>query len=286
MRRIGRIPGIWLVISFLLALTAALTVAFLVLRDNGSAPSVVNRAHAHSEYASSILTTTEELPRFPGSVVKYEGCEDAEVNNCWQELRADRPLSEVIQYYKDALQNDGWVINTEHNRGDSTYLELLRINQAGKAPMRRWLRLSISQWGETGASINLSWERWPDPYKVPYYPDAENVQSHWDQSADPDYLCDKLKLITMYTTPATSAAILGYYLTLMPLDGWNWVVAISPTSKSFGYSRRFEEGFISSKVLLDIQPVVNNANLRKVQLSVSAYEFTKYCIEHDGNMEP
>ena len=201
-RLIGRIPRIWLLIGLVLALDVALTVTFLVLRDNERASSVANHAHAHSEYASSIITTTEELLHFPGSLVKYEGCEDAEVNNCWQELRADRPFNEVIRYYEDALHNDGWVINTEHDLDSSTYLELLKDQSRGTAPMRRWLRLSISQWGEMGASIDLSWDD----------------------------------------------------------------VAISPTSKSFGYSRRFGEGFISSKVLLDIQP--QECTKRKVLCAV------------------
>ena len=273
-------------IGLILALDVTLTVTFLVLRDNKMASSVANHAHAHSEYASSIITTTEDLPRFPGSLVKHEGCKDIEVNNCWQELRADRPLNEVIRYYKDTLQNDGWVINTEHNRDDSISLELLKANSGGTAPMRRRLTLSISQWGETGASIDLSWERWPDPYKVPTYPGAVGVQSHWDQSADPHYPCTSVKQVTAFTTSATSAAILGYYRTIMPLHGWTLAVEISPTSKSFGYSRRYEEGFISSNVLLDIQPAVNDVGMRKVQLSVSSYEFTKYCVDHNGNMAP
>jgi hypothetical protein len=267
-------------------LDVTLTATFFVLRGSERASSVANHAHAHSQYASSIITATEELPRFPGSLVKHEGCKDIEVNNCWQELRADRPLNEVIQYYKDALQNDGWVINTEHNRDDSTSLELLKSAPAGIAPMRRRLTLSISQWGETGASIDLSWERWPNPYKVPNYPDAEDVQRHWDQSTDPRYPCTSVKQVTAFTTSATFAAILGYYRTIMPLHGWTLAVEISPTSKSFVYSRRFEEGFISSNVLLDIQPVVNDVGVRKVQLSVSSYEFTKYCVDHNGNMAP
>jgi hypothetical protein len=240
---------------------------------------------------SNILTTTEDIPLYPNSLSDNQGCSHIELNDCWHELYTNASVADVIQFYKDTLQKEGWVISNEMKRADSESwaLDLILTNKDGVAPMRRRLSVSASQSVEGGSLstfISLGWERWPDPFRVPVYPTSENVQSHWEQAGDiKTYPCGQLTRITTFTTSATPDDLAKYYQVIMPLDGWG-LFSQAPGEMQFAYNRGWPERNSYSTVTVNVQPALDNTRLTRVEIQVVGDELMEYCLDHGGSLGP
>jgi hypothetical protein len=135
--------------------------------------------------------------------------------------------------------------------------------------------------------ISLDWQRWPDPFRVPIYPNSENVQDRWEQIIESkQYPCSDLKRITTFTTSASLDEVEQHYRTIMPLEGWGMITQVAGVVMQFGYSRGWPENNTYSSVTLNLQPDPNDKELTRVELKASGSEVIEYCLAHGGNLGP
>jgi hypothetical protein len=105
---------LWVTFGGFLVTGLVIIAAVVALHQNTSPPRVADSTGHNSGTATTdIVTSPEEIPLYPNSIINSEGCPHPEVNDCWQELYANASITEVVQYSKGWLKNAGWIISKE-----------------------------------------------------------------------------------------------------------------------------------------------------------------------------
>jgi len=183
---------------------------------------------------TSLVTTTMELPLYPGAELSYKSCAGIAPDACEYHFTTNDTKQIVRDYYRDLLANAGWFVMEEGGNSGSWKLKVYKRNQEGLAPMRWVLRMYIDPMPvEDGGRtrIIIIYEAWPDPHNAPLYPDAQQVEVRWE--TDNEFGIDA-KRVTSYLTSATRAQIEAYYKAVLPQHGWFYTGFQPATGLNFG----------------------------------------------------
>jgi len=205
----------------------------------------------------TLVTTTLDVPLYPGAEISYQSCENTLPDHCGYYLMTSDAPQNVRNFYADELAKRGWVIIEEKKNGESWDVELYWRNKEGVAPMRWFLQMFTYRMGG-GTRIYLLYDPWPDAYKVPLYPDARQVDIRWE--TDNVYGIDA-KRVTSYLTSGTQAEIAAYYTEVLQEHGWIYSEWQPSTGLNFG---KAVQDFASSGVEIRLYPA--EAGQTKVEL--------------------
>lgn len=217
-----------------------------------------------------------ELPISPDAWVISKQCVSEVPGNCLYSLRTKASVAEALDYYKRTLLDSGWHIKDEDKTNFGSGLELVWVNTTNSAPMRRFLLLSVERVpANEDTSISLSYRNWPDPARVPLYPDAQSVEMSWDASKGG--WCIDPEQVTTYVSNASTTEIIGYYKDLLVQHGWEMSSIQPPEGVSFGYHGGGV--VISSRVLVKAGSIDNGRT--RVELRAEGFEGSTDCLKSE-----
>jgi hypothetical protein len=258
----------------------------LVTTKATATPTVISLAAVNLP-TDEAVRANEEIPRYPDAVFDSNWCKRPEVNECGIALFTNDSVEQVIGYYRDVLTKQGWTVAEERGHDDwsSWGMDLVRVNSEGKFPPRQLLTVRASKSPEEAyvTYITLSWQRWPDPFTIPLFPQRENVV---DMLEDKDGYCADMERTITYETSATAQEVYSYYEHIIPLHGWSMEEPVGDLFRSFGWGRGFPEpeppfgGY--SGVTLIVEPSFEVGKPTRVKLQAHANAYILQCLELKG----
>lgn len=218
----------------------------------GVPPSANRQINVLSSLTDTIATAaTEGVPLYPGAQPRMDYCRDDRPGNCLYSLslRGSDILDKVVAFYKQTMPAKGWVLTEEGVVQDGHSMHFVWTNAEGGVPARRYLNLAVGRSSDVGSlSIILSFQRWPDPNKVPLDEAVGTANTQWRTNAKYGYL----ERVTNYTTVAAPDKVTAYYKDVMIQQGW-WADKYDTyPGLRFLYSRGVEKSRYS-RVGIDLQ---------------------------------
>ena len=160
----------------------------------------------------------EDMPVYPGAQVLDSTCLDEMPTSCRGTYEVPDSVEQVVAYYKQNLLRAGWKVTAEFSRDYriSRTLDFVWTHDGLDAPTRRWITLMMDfNESSTKTTILSSYERWPDPRRVPRYPSAKQIEVRWEPS--PDYPPEQ---VTTFVTAAEPSMVREYYVKALSDHGW------------------------------------------------------------------
>lgn len=168
---------------------------------------------------NAAASEAEDIPLYPGAEqVKRDDRGLPSIRNAVYNTLATP--EEVVKFYQQSLLSEkGWSIRSNNESKWDKRIHFLWKDPKNVTPWR--INLHIIAGGpinETAAgrtTVQVLMDRWPDPKRIPLYPDAQQVEANEviDKDGDPtDH--------TTYITDAAPDKVKTYYKTTLPQYGW------------------------------------------------------------------
>jgi hypothetical protein len=231
-------------------------------------PAAPHVLQASDDHTQSVVWP--DIPIFPGATVSKWGCHDDVPTDCNYTMITTTTPEEVAAFYTGELQKSGWVVAGEgipvYGLGKTVWF--LWNSQSNDIPVRRYFSVSaIPKQDRKETSLLMETYLWPDPYKVPIYPDAEAVTKTWEQGGFGEASCR----IVMYISASTQSEISSFYKQMLRLDGWRKSAVLE---NGYGYRRGLPDAPDAVMSDLDLSYKQEPDGKTQVQTKACSYELT------------
>jgi hypothetical protein len=211
----------------------------------------------------------EDIPVYPEAKKTSTGADKGRPGSGLYRFVSGATTDEISSFYKSCMATRGWVMSGEGKGSivfpDARGIVFVWTHPKQDIPARRYLVVSLFPAREGNTEILLDFERWPDPEKVPLYPDAREVKINW--ASDPTYGFPER--VTTYMAKVTPAEVEAYYQDMMIQHGW-WSTPSRYAGLTFTYERGGPEAMTTSGVTVIAQSDANGNTI--VELRVSGTE--------------
>jgi hypothetical protein len=161
----------------------------------------------------------------------------------------DSDLNDVQAFYEDELSKRGWsmtsIVEGKFGGGGSWGLEFIQISNISEVSARRYLLLGLDPIAEGQSTrVLLSFERWPNPNDVPFFPNVSEASTVWTI----DKPSSAPERITTFATESKADEVVAYYKGIMIELGWRLAKYSPNQGIAFTYRRGGPESSTSSYV--------------------------------------
>jgi hypothetical protein len=195
-----------------------------------SAPTVL--AVSNQAISTPALDELDVIPLYPGAEQLSQFVNSATIGSVGFAFWTDASPDEVLSYYRTYYDQRDWSLEKEVRQEEFYFSYFLNTDQKG---IRRYVSLRIEMRGDKNTGGDVELDRWPDPDKIPLYPNAQETTTRYEM--DPVYLVAN-RIIT-YNVQASVQEIQSYYNNSLPMYGWlkEGTLETPQPGSAFSYTR-------------------------------------------------
>lgn len=208
----------------LLAVVSSFTLLALfllvVLRNDAAQTGVrsvpASISQGESDVSKSTVSGTEDIPIYPGAVVLL--AQNGEKPGSGTQFLSVRASGiQVSTFYKNELGRQGWQQIDEIATDNTLTTDFFRIYPEEIGGIRWYLRLALDiDQINTAVGASITFERWPDPNRVPIPPTAQLIGTKWIVDSE----TGSNELVSSYQTILSHDDIRSFFTNALDAQGW------------------------------------------------------------------